>query len=119
MYKHSLGYRNISTLIGQYNLIKKKILFLENDAEGLERELVDGVDLVQVVEDEVEDGRPRRGWSVQLPGLVDLKGGLLGLGHLHLDVGRGLLRVLQVLDQGGVTEDVVAGRGQPHQQFVL
>ena len=48
----------------------------------LERELVDGVDLVEVVEDEVEDGGAGGRRTVELAGLVDLKRSLLCLSHL-------------------------------------
>lgn len=45
---------------------------LEPAGHPLERELVDGVDLVEVNEDEVEQGSPLRGRAVVLAGLVDL-----------------------------------------------
>lgn len=48
----------------------------------LEGELVDGADLVEVVEDEVEQGRPLRRRPVVLSRLVDLHFGDFGLLHL-------------------------------------
>ena len=39
-------------------------MHLENNAECLEGELVDRVDLMEVIEDEVEDGGPCRGRPV-------------------------------------------------------
>ena len=82
--------------------------------ECLQRELVDGVDLVKVIEDEIEDRGPRCGRPVKLSGLVDLEAGLLGLGDLDFDVCCGLLRVLKVLDQCAVAQNVVTGRRKSH-----
>ena len=69
----------------------------------LERELVHGWDLVEVVEDEVEEGGSGRGGPVQLAGLVDLHLGDLRLLHLLLDLRRRSLRRLKVLHQLVVT----------------
>ena len=44
--------------------------------------LVNGVDLVQVVEDKVENRGPSRGRPIQLTSFVDLERGLLGLANL-------------------------------------
>ena len=75
-----------------------------------DKNLIDGVNLVEVIEDEIEDRCSGGRRSVELSGLVDLEAGLLGLRDLDLDVGRGLLGVLKVLDQGAVAQDVVPGR---------
>ena len=65
------------------NITYRCFFTLEDDTESLQRELVDGVDLVQVVEDEVEDRGSCSGRAVELAGLVDLIGGLLCLCDLE------------------------------------
>ncbi len=39
------------------------------------QDLINRVDLVEVVEDEVEDGGPGSGWTVELSRLVDFEAG--------------------------------------------
>jgi hypothetical protein len=53
----------------------------------LERELVDGVDLVEVVQDKVEKGGPFCGWAVVLSCLIDLYFCDFGLLDLETDKG--------------------------------
>ena len=71
---------------------------VEDNTEGLQGELVHGVDLVHVVEDEVEHGGSGSCGSVQLPSLVDLVRSLLRLRHLCLNLCRRLLCVLKILN---------------------
>ncbi len=91
--------------------------FLKNT--HLEGELVDGVDLVQIVQDEVHEGRPGGGRSVQLSRLVDLDLGDLGLFYLDLDLGGSALGGLQVLNEGGVTQEVALSRGETGEEIVF
>ena len=81
----------LDALLHVLGLVRALDRHVEHHAERLQRELVDRVDLVEVVQDEVEDGRERRGRPVELARLVDLERGLLGLGDLDLDLGRSLL----------------------------
>ena len=91
---------------------------VKDNAERLEGELVHGVDPVEVVEDEVEDGSSGSRRSVQFPrldhcksqiglewniDLVDLCRRLLCLGDFVFDLSSGFLGVLQVLHQCRVT----------------
>jgi hypothetical protein len=86
---------------------------LEHDAEGLQRELINGVYRVQVVEDEVEEGGSRGRWSIRLAGHVDFPGRPPRLRHLALDFRGRFLRRLQIFHERRVAEHVVAGREEP------
>ena len=72
---------------------------VKDNAERLEGELVHRMDLVEVVEDEVEDGGSRCGWPIKLSRHVDLPRRDLGLLHLRLNLGGSELGVLKVLHQ--------------------
>ena len=85
----------------------------------LERELVDGVDLIEVIQDEIHQGGTGGRGPVQLPGLVDLDLRDLCLFHLHRDVGSGALGGLQVLHKGCVPEEVALGGGEAGQEVVF
>jgi len=84
-----------------------------------ERELVHGMDLVEVVEHEVEQRGAHGDRPVRLSRLVDLRLGQLGLLHLLLDLHRRPLRRLEILDEVVVAEEVALGGRQARQQRVL
>jgi hypothetical protein len=81
--------------------------------------MVHVLERVQLVYQEVQQRAPRRARAVDLACLVDGDGGLLAERHLLANLGRGALRLLEVLDQLDVLQDVALGVGQPHEQVVL
>ena len=85
----------------------------------LERELIDGIDLIQVVQNEVHERGSSSGWSIQLPCLVDLDLCDLCLLNLDLDLCGSALGGLKILHQGGVAEEVAFGRGHAGEEVVL
>lgn len=87
--------------------------------ERLQRVLVERVDLRQVRKQEVNQGTARGCRSVQFGGLVNLRLSHLCDLHLYADLLGDLLRILKVLDQGDVIQDVSFCICQLEQQLVL
>lgn len=108
----------------------------------LEAELVHGVDLVEIVHDEVEQRGSDSDGPIVLSGLVDLHfihfgfqdlrqadgyltvsreqtRNYLRQNHLHLDLSCSVLGGLQLLHQHVVTQEVALSGRQPGQQLVL
>mmetsp|Transcript_10037 Transcript_10037/g.27401 ORF Transcript_10037/g.27401 Transcript_10037/m.27401 type:complete len:250 (+) Transcript_10037:3448-4197(+) len=87
--------------------------------ECIERELVEGVDLVEGVEEEEQHGAARGHVAVLVTVEVDGHLGFLGLVHLLVDLGGHALRLLQGLDQGHILGDITLCVGQLEQQLIL
>ena len=107
---------------------------IKDNTECLDGELVHGIDPVEVVEDEVEDGCSGGRRSVQLPGLkkfmlwigsewnsdlVNLCRRLLCLGDFVFDLCSSFLGVLQVLHQRRIATDETLSYALSHQQHYL
>ena len=98
-----------------------QVVFLDQKKTNthLERELVDRIDHVQIVQDKVHEGCPGGGRTVQLSRLVDLHLRDLGLIYFDLDLGGGALCRLQILNEGGITQEVALGRGETGEEIVF
>uniref|UniRef100_A0A1I8JGD9 CCHC-type domain-containing protein n=1 Tax=Macrostomum lignano TaxID=282301 RepID=A0A1I8JGD9_9PLAT len=88
---------------------------VENNAEGLQRELVHRVDLIQIVQDEVQQRCSACSSSVPFASLINLDLCNLGLCNLFFNFDGRSLVGLKIFHQGVVTQEIAFRSGETRQ----
>ena len=91
----------------------------EDNVESLERELVHGMDLVEIIKNEVEQRGSISSRSIMLTSFVNVLFSYLCFLHLDLNFGCGFLCNFKILDKSGIAEEVSRGGGETRQEIIF
>lgn len=92
---------------------------VDDNNEGIERELVERVDLVEFDHEEEHKGTTTGSWAISLGSVVNHDLGHLGNLDLLLDLSGDLLGVLEVLNEVNVFENITLGIGKSEEKVIF